>query len=452
MKLKTAFLGALALSVFSLTTACSDDESSNSDNAGDGDGDGGSSGDGDDGDCPEHPLVTTLSSGVCAISGGTATEDLTLTVGNEYVLNGKLFIGNDSAETILEIEPGVTVFGGDKTFIVIQRGSKIEAVGTAAAPITFTSAQTDSPAPGDWGGLVLNGKGITGFGSDVAGEAETGQYGGDDNEDSSGTLKYVVVQYGGNQVDDANELNGIAFQGVGSGTEVDYVQVFASKDDGIEFFGGAVNVKHVVISNVGDDSIDWVGGWVGNAQFIAIQQWDGNGDRGIEADNFEDKQDQEPYSEPTLSNLTLWGSTNDNPESLGAMLRHGTKGHLHNVAIGNYTVGCLAIEDEETLANAASKDLSIDHSVIACDTSFVEDTSGSETEDWFNAGTENVEASDLKLEDPDNTSAPDLSPQSGSPLLGVGEAPSADFFESADYVGAFAEGDNWADGWTNYGN
>ena len=104
------------------------------------------------------------------------------------------------------------------------------------------------------------------------GEANSGLFGGDDPTDSSGSLKYMVVKYAGSNVDPENQLNGIAFQGVGSGTEVDYVQVHNNLDDGIEFFGGNVSARHVVLTGNADDSLDWTDGWQGSIQFLLINQ------------------------------------------------------------------------------------------------------------------------------------------------------------------------------------
>lgn len=439
-KLNSVLFGSaavIALGVFA--AGCSDDSSSGGNGGAGGSGTGGG---GNGGGCPDHELVTELNPGVCEIAGGTTTQSLTLTADNEYFLAGKVFFGDDAGGNAdLTVEPGVYVYGGDKTFIVIQRGSKIMAEGTAANPITFTSA-ADSRSPGDWGGLVINGNAPVNFGDEAEGEAGTGKYGGSDAEDNSGVLKYVRVQFGGNLVDSENELNGIAFQGVGSGTEVDYVHVHASNDDGVEFFGGTVNVKHVLITNVGDDSFDWVGGWTGNGQFLAAIQWGDAGDKGIEGDNWETNSTATPVSNPTLSNVTLW--SNNTVESRGINARVGSSGSFYNFAVGNFPVSCFWIED-------VAADFSITNSTAGCDTV----SEGTNTDAWDN-GTDNMGADggsgdDLGLTAPENTTAPDLTPTADSSLLTDSvEIPSDSFFETVTYRGAFAEGDNWADGWTEY--
>jgi hypothetical protein len=173
--------------------------------------------------------------------------------------------------------------------LVVRRSSQIIARGTAALPIIFSSSKLDGErARGDWGGLIINGRstinscaGGTGV-CEAFGEGGTGFYGGDDEADNSGVLEYVRVEFAGTLISPDNELNGIAFQGVGSGTTVDHIQVHMNADDGVEFFGGTVNVKHVLVTGVGDDSMDWTDGWRGRAQHIVLQQYDDGGDQGID--------------------------------------------------------------------------------------------------------------------------------------------------------------------------
>ena len=223
------------------------------------------------------PTGTSALGELCALKGNIL-ENITLTAGKMYLLNGPVFIGDSQTDVVLTIEPGVTVLGEKNpsspgTLIITQR-AKIEAVGTKDAPIVFTSDQLEGKkARGDWGGIIINGlapincpdKKGKAF-CENEGEGDTGTYGGDQPEDSSGTLKYVRVEYGGIQFSEDNELNGIAFFGVGSGTTVDYIQVHMNADDGIEFFGGTVNVKHAVLTGIADDSLDWTYGWTGKAQ------------------------------------------------------------------------------------------------------------------------------------------------------------------------------------------
>ncbi len=255
--------------------------------------------------------------GVCVLSG-VITEDLTLTADTDWLLRGGVFIGDDENPTTLTIEAGTTVYGETSTdgMLVIRRSSRIMAEGSADAPIVFTSSkEAGTRARGDWGGLIINGRApVNSCGGDYEGdyceaygEGGTGWYGGADAGDSSGVLRYVRVEFAGTLISPENELNGIAFQGVGSGTEVDYVQVHMNADDGIEFFGGTAQVKHVLVTGVGDDMLDWTDGWQGKAQFVVLQQFADAGDNGIEADNNGDDNEASPRSNPTLSHITIIG-------------------------------------------------------------------------------------------------------------------------------------------------
>jgi hypothetical protein len=240
------------------------------------------------------------------------------------------------------------VFGeqGDD-FLVVRRGSMIEANGTASAPITFTSVQDligDETGIGQWGGIVLLGNAPTnlcntGDDSDtsdaelaacgVAAEGDAGLYGGNNPADSTGSLRYVVVKHAGRALAAGDELNGISFAGIGSGTKVEYIQVHQNLDDGIEFFGGTVSVRNVVLTDIGDDSLDWSFGWTGNAQNVYIQQSAAGGDNAIEADNNEDNPAWLPLTKPTISNVTIVGADTTN----GVRLRNGTAGNIRNLVV-----------------------------------------------------------------------------------------------------------------------
>jgi hypothetical protein len=393
--------------------------------------------------CPDHPNVTEMS-GVCAITGGEnapVTDDLTLTADVEWLLNGPVFIGDDTDETILTIEPGTTVYGGTGSFLLIQRGSKIMAEGTADAPIVFTSAKPEGQrGPEDWGGLVLNGRAPINNGDasgEAPGEAGTGTYGGDQPEDSSGVLTYVRVEFSGNKVDAENELNGIGFQGVGSGTTIDYVQAHMTSDDGVEFFGGTVDVRHLVLTGADDDSLDWTGGWTGTAQFVVAEQLPASGteaERGIEADNLEANHMAEPYSSPVLSNLTLMARSGNTSE--GVRFRRGTRAKLYNSIVTGFDGICINVTDDQTLANIDDGSLAVDNVILNC-----------------GGGAINAEASGLETDATvvtDDAMLTGWMPEAGSPALGMGTtAATGASFESVDYAGAFDGDTDWTEGWIN---
>jgi hypothetical protein len=309
------------------------------------------------------PAGTTLNSEtiggkrVCDIEG-TITADLSLSNNSLYQLVGKVTIGDGSSTNTLTIQPGTTVFGGTSfDFLVISQNAQIIASGTSSQPITFT-ARADVEGTADivadrglWGGLVINGKapindcpeGAVGGTAACTkeGEANSGSFGGDDPTDSSGTLRYVVVKFAGSNVDPENQLNGIAFQGTGSGTTVEFVQVHNNLDDGIEFFGGTTNARYIVLTGNADDSLDWTDGWQGSLQYVVINQADDSGDNGIEADNREGDENAQPRSAPRIANMTLSGT----PETRGMTLRRGTGLELYNTVVQG-AENCLRIQGE----------------------------------------------------------------------------------------------------------
>jgi hypothetical protein len=389
---------------------------------------------------------------VCRVSG-TLTEDVTFTKDKQWVLRGGVFVGNDVDRTILTVEPGTKIFGesASLSFLVVTRGSQLIADGTKDEPIIFTSSKTPgSRARGDWGGLIINGRApINSCASGVCeaeGEGGTGTYGGDDASDNSGTLRYVRVEFAGSLISPDNELNGIGFQGVGSGTTVDYVQVHMNKDDGVEFFGGTVNFKHVLTTGIGDDNLDWTDGWRGKGQFFLAKQYDDNGDNGIEADNNSDDNAREPRSMPTLSNITILGVPNGAGSDVGVLLREGTGVDLSNLVVTGFNEGCLDIDNEETFT---AGELKIDNSVVYCSAlnsaafDFISDeedfTPPFTVEEFFmTMNTGNVVT---------NPMIDGFMPSVGSPLLAGGAAPSDSFFDDVDFIGAMGDED-WTAGWT----
>jgi hypothetical protein len=406
------------------------------------------------GQSPAHPNVTCseVSDGTLCNISGELTQDLTLANdGTIYQLQGSVFVGDDDTETVLTIEPGVTVFADpaeDLTFLTVRRNSKIMAVGTKDAPIVFTPAAEGDRSRGMWGGMIINGNAPLNVGSEAEGEGNTGKYGGDDPADSSGTLKYVRIEFAGDKITEENELNGLALQGVGSATTVDYVQVHMNSDDGIEFFGGTVNAKHLVLTGIGDDSLDWTHGWQGNVQFAVVEQFDDEGDRGIEADNNGDDMVATPQSQPTISNVTLIGGEQGDT---GLLLRVGTGANLYNIVITDFADACIDIDDFATFESAwdgsdYSGTLTMVNSIVnGCAKTFDEDDADDSDNDepftvqeWFEAQ-EGNQAVDPMLDG--------YVPVSGSPALAASMQPGDGFFEDVDFIGGVGSQD-WTAGWT----
>ncbi|MEZ5528273.1 MAG: hypothetical protein R3F26_12220, partial [Gammaproteobacteria bacterium] len=357
------------------------------------------------------PTNTTASSGsnyegkpVCVLTG-TISSDTHLTANNVYLLNGAVFIGGDNTNSAtLNIDAGTKVIAPvGLNFLVINRGSKIEALGSEAAPIIFTyddEANATASTTGRWGGLIINGNApVNGCAAGTAlceleGEGSTGKYGGNNAEDSSGTLNYVIVKYPGQNITETNELNGIAFQAVGSGTKVDYVQVHGSSDDGVEFFGGTVNVKHLFLSSNEDDSLDWTFGFKGKVQHAVIKQRAGNGDRGIEADSNEFAHDSTPRSKPTLANFTMIGK---GASGRGMELRRGTGANISNFVVTSFDSYCIDINDNATFTNGGSSatslsgELTMNNTLFGCSKAFSEaDTDPWKISSWFDGQTGNA--------------------------------------------------------------
>ena len=286
-----------------------------------------------------------------SLLSGYVTSDMTLEAGKSYTLSGALQV---KAPATLTIEPGVTITAVDDEqvdYILIEKGAKIDAQGTAEQPIVMTSEQHED---GAWGGLHICGNAPINSGSGVS-EIGNASYGGDDPADNSGTLKYVRLEYTGYAFDADHESNGISFYGVGNGTQVSYVQAYMGADDGLEFFGGTVNVDHCVVVDCTDDSYDWTEGWSGTGRYLVAYQTDPTCDCLIEADNSENNPMLSPISHPVLSNLTLVGNNGNEPN--GVLLRRGTQVEISNAQITGKAnaVRVESAETETALANGTSK-------------------------------------------------------------------------------------------------
>ena len=319
------------------------------------------------------PIVDGGNGGVLP-NGATITgeikENTTLTKGNSYILKAGVHV---KPGVTLTIEEGVTVKSDPvepvAAYLLIEPGAKINAVGTESSPIVFTSGQA-SPKTQDWGGIILTGKApINVEGGVAASEMGAGvTYGGTDANDNSGVMKYVRVEYTGKKSNADKEHNGFTFEGVGAGTVLEHLSVFKGADDGIEFFGGTVDLKYAVVYGAEDDSFDWTYGWSGRGQFWVAIQGDDFADRGIEADNNGKNNSASPYSNPKLSNITLVGSTkaqtDDGAGTIEAgktramKLREGTKGILQNVVAYGFYSG-IEVEHDQTFNNMNDGSLSL---------------------------------------------------------------------------------------------
>ena len=338
--------------------------------------------------CPAGTLESEILLGrkVCDLRG-VITNDITLVAGNYYKLDGKVQIGvdvgadgsaaNGDAAT-LTINPGVTVFGeSGNDYLVVMRGSDINAVGTRSAPIVMTGrqdilGQADvNSTRGLWGGLVILGQspinkctytsGVKANPCEKEVEGSAGDVmGGEIPTDSSGALKYLRVQYAGYEVFPGNELNGITFGGVGSGTSVEYIQVHNNADDCVEFFGGTVDVKRLICTGADDDNLDIDWGYQGRLQYVIVQQANDTGDHIVESDNTNSNAAvgylTEPRSNPIVSNFTFVSRGHDDVFKL----KEGVSGQYYNGvaavlnAASGLSTGCIETTLAETVQNGAS--------------------------------------------------------------------------------------------------
>jgi hypothetical protein len=304
----------------------------------------------------------------------------------------------------LTIEAGNTLaFSDSSDYVLVNRGSQIIANGSSSAPITFTSfsdAVSNNAGANDvsqWGGMVINGNGITNNCTDaqrqnnqchVLSEGKPSNYGGNNNADSSGSLRFVILKHTGFEVAPGDELNGITFNAVGSGTTVENVQVYSTFDDGYEFFGGAVNLKNVIALYVRDDSLDFSDGYVGTIENALVIQWQTDGNQCVELDNVGSARqtagaplDTAPITAPTIKNMTCIMSNNSpgtHGNSEGNRVRLGGRltlensiittayGEIVNVPPTTARNFCYRVESAPTQASAVAGTTLVRNSIVSC--------------------------------------------------------------------------------------
>jgi hypothetical protein len=404
------------------------------------------------------------------------TADTTWTANNTYILPRLKFVFVQPGAT-LTIEPGTRIEGEQGSVLVVTRGARIEAVGTADHPIVMSSR--GGATPGFWGGLLIlgaapinNNVNSTPPSNEATFEAFTsaipeGKFGGDNAADDSGTLKYVRIEFAGFNFVADREFNNLTLCGVGSGTEIDYVQLHGGTDDGIELFGGTVNIKHIVSSQNGDDGLDTDNGWQGNGQFIVIQDVNPQGSleasNGMESDNHGTAASYTaaPRTLPTISNLTVIGNhayTDPPNRHFAAVLRRGTGGHYHNVIIADFAGG-IEFRDQATKDQLDAGNLTFSHSFFYNNDADGDSLPAPQSSGDIDEATylDATAAANSRTTDPmlpterNSLTAPNWKPLDASPVLTANATPPADtFFDAtATFVGAIGAED-WTAGWTAY--
>lgn len=380
---------------------------------------------------------------------GKLNADKTLSADYDYLLRGAVFVEGGAT---LTIEPGVKIYGEQASngTLIIAQGSKIMADGTREAPIVMASdAFEGSRARGQWGGLIINGSAPTNQGL-TFGEGDTGAFGGNNPADSSGVLRYVRIEYAGIEFSPDNELNGIAFQGVGSGTVVDHVQVHMNQDDGIEMFGGTVNIKYALVTGARDDSFDWTDGWTGKGQFWVAQQYGDDADNGFEVDNSSKDNEATPRSAATIYNVTLVGDPSGPESDNGMLIREGAAGMYANFIVTGFNKVGLDINNAATHAQADAGKLVVKNSI------FFENGKGNfgdeKDDDGFDeaafAAANGNKETDPNLASPFSKSAPDFTPGAGANTVSPAAPPADGFFEPVNFIGGVSPSNNWTSGWT----
>ncbi|NVO83456.1 T9SS type A sorting domain-containing protein [Hymenobacter terrestris] len=423
--------------------------------------------------CPAAPTPVSVA--------GNITTNTTWTRTNIYLLADYV---NVKSGATLTIEPGTIILGRKETTttkagtLIIERGARLIADGTATQPIVFTSNQpAGSRNRGDWGGIVLLGNAPVNQTNPIIEGGINQNYGGTDAADNSGILRYVRIEFSGIALLPNNEINGLTMGGVGSGTIIDYVQVSNNGDDSFEWFGGTVNAKHLVSSGATDDDFDTDFGYSGKVQYGLIirnpDEADVSGSTAFESDNDGQGSAFTPITSPVFSNITAIlpnpiGATANFTRALH--LRRNTSISIFNSVFAGWPIG-LTLDGAAAQANATSGSLSIKNTVLAGMTTNNFQAAGVTTYDvagYFNAADRanqtvatatalNLNADNFQFVG--NTAANYLLP-ANSPLVSGGaftDAKLADAFfdKTGTYRGAFpaaatAGATNWAAGWTNF--
>lgn len=424
------------------------------------------------------------------IVGNLVVQNLPGTI---YSVSGQTRVGTDagpnpaaplpgSQNGILTIEPGVTIFGNSGLdFLTVNRGSQIFAEGTATSPIIMTSRQsvlrqTTENSIGQWGGFIVLGRaphsdgcpgGVAPPSASCEAQIEGSNdfYGGLSTTDNSGRMRYLRVMHSGFEIAPGNELNGITLGGVGNQTVFEYVQVHNSSDDGIEIFGGTVNVRYLVITGSDDDQFDTDSGWSGAAQFGIAYQRTGGGDFGFETSS-RGASSASYHTRPTYANWTIVQrsqATGSGQRRAGIVHNTGHVGRTFNSVItAENGVRCLNLATANTLTfnnGLGGTGPTFNSVFFSCPTGSFEAGSGvtvPQVEAQVNAGVNNVTNGVSSLVNgfingPNESAVTATSFPTGlnANFNGVTGNATTSFLQPTTYIGAVQNAaDTWYVGWT----
>lgn len=423
----------------------------------------------------------------------------------EYVISGRTFVGGKSSAgdaepqpDTLEIEPGTVVRGRpnqdpeNASSLIVTRKGTILAEGTESDPIIFTAEEDDLSTPNDlsrnldgaWGGVIILGEAPANFFSDIGlrnvegipSDVDRARFGGNNATDDSGIFKYVSIRYAGISIGQGNEINGLTMGAVGSGTTIEYVEVYNNADDGFEWFGGTVNARYLVASRVGDDSFDIDQGFSGSLQYLLAIQTLNRGDRTGEHDSGDDGfgdpgEADQPVSNPQIYNATYVGTGPNGAGDIGLKLRDNFAGDYFNSIFYSYPAEFIEVEDldgnaVDSRGRWEADELTVNNSILWQFAS-VQDPNNPSFEalvenegSWGSTVASDLQDLGVTYEDPGLTrDQPSNAFQSlnvvptNSGVVSNNVAPvntgDQSFLESASYKGAFdPNGGNWAEGWT----
>jgi len=410
---------------------------------------------------------------------GNITADRTISAANKNFLKGFVYVKSGATLTIEagSVIKGISVASGERAAsLIIEPGAKIIAEGTVDKPIVFTSdKEPGKRVTGDWGGLIICGNARVNRTNQPTIEGGPGTHYGNTTSDefngeSSGKLKYVRIEFAGYPLEPDKEINGLTFGGVGSGTEVEFVQVSYSNDDSYEWFGGTVNAKHLIAYKGWDDDFDTDYGYTGKLQFLLSVRdkdiADTSDSNGFESDNDGDGSTNTPFTKPVFSNVTLigpfYGKVSDRTqaevEAKTADAANGAKGgkyqaamhlrrnsslNVYNSVFTGWPYGLRATDKK----GQANDGIAIENVIFAgMWKNFYEDEKVSEN--FFNrVGNNTVLENTRQIIAKDG----DYSSVVADAVKGADFSKLADsFFEKVTYKGAFDGTNDWTEGWTNW--